>query len=77
MNKYVCNMAPQAESLCIRLETLRRTPVSKSKYLSCEPNYNLKTPNIVPWPESRPEFPGDADDGSAPTTLQSGQTPIP
>ena len=46
-----------------------------------------KPPNIVSWPECRPEFPDDADDGDddddddddddVPTTLPSGQSPSP
>ena len=35
-----------------------RTPVSKSRYLSYESKSNLKTPNIVPWPECQPEVLG-------------------
>ena len=45
-----------------------------------EPKTIGETPNLVSWPECRPEFPDDGDDGDdddAPTIFQSGLSPIP
>ena len=42
-----------------------------------DPKTIWKTPNIVSWPECRPEFPSDGGDGGGgdvPTTLPSGQS---
>ena len=68
---------PNHYARSIRLEILCRTPVPKFRELSYESESNLKTPNIVPWPECQPELPGDGgDDGDGvPTTLPIWQEP--
>ena len=73
---------PNHSARSIRLEFLCRTPVSKFRELSYESNSNLKTPNIVPWPECQLELPGDGGDdgdgdggGGVPRTLPIWQEP--
>ena len=52
----------------IRIEILRRTPVSMSQRLSPGLISIRENSNIVPWPECRPESPDDGG-GDVPTTL--------
>ena len=65
---------PNHYARSIRLKILCRTPVSKLWELSHASNSNLKTPNIVPWPECQPELPGDGG-GGVPRILPIWQEP--
>ena len=79
-SKWLPRTIHYAHKICIEILNRTRSPFPSISHL--DPKSIWKSPNIVPWAECRPVFPDDAaadDDGddNAPTTVPSGQTPIP
>ena len=86
LNDFFKNGSPgQTTMLTRRAAKFCAKPRSPFPEISHQESKTIgKPPNIVSWPECRPEFPDDADDGDGdgddddvPTTLPSGQSPIP